>query len=143
MTTRKNATEAKQDINQTLLIETAANVRNMSERLFGASGDGGAIHFILTQHKELAEKMEHNKQELLDRIESTKKDLQGSIDGTKKELQTSIDGNKEKTDEAITTVDDKHDALNVKVNWFAGGIATLGVVLTSFLALFGIYHRSH
>ncbi|MFZ1974739.1 MAG: hypothetical protein WAU89_17970 [Candidatus Acidiferrales bacterium] len=127
---RKSATEAKQDINQTLLVQTATNVQNMSDRLFGANGDGGAIHFILTQHKELAEKMEHNKQELLDRI-----------DGTKKDLQTSIDSNKEKTDTAIQKVDDKHDSLNTRVNWFAGGIATLGTLITFLLAAFGIYHK--
>jgi hypothetical protein len=134
MASRKNATESKQDSNTILLIETATNVRNMTERLFGGVGqpDGGTLHFIVNQHKELATKLETNKQELLDRIESARS-----------ELRVQIDAKKTETDAAIKTISDAQIALDRKVNHFTTVAATVNTIFLGGMAALGLYHKAH
>ena len=134
MAPRKTATESKQDSNTILLIETATNVRNMNERLFGGIGqpDGGALHFIMNQHKELATRLETNKQELLDRIESTRGELRAQIDG--KQIET---------DAAVKVVSDAQIALDRKVNHFTTVAATVNTIFLGAMAALGLYHKAH
>jgi hypothetical protein len=93
------ATAGPQDDNQELLIKTATVVDGMNTRLFGANGDGGSIHFILEQHRELSGKLETNKQELLTKIESVRTDLSKKMDMQNTDLEGTVrDLRKDHTD---------------------------------------------
>jgi hypothetical protein len=109
---------------------TALELQN--RRLFGGDGMSGMLPAMIEQTKDLAKKLDANKDELLDRIEDAKKDLKASIDT-----------NKEKTDADIKEVRDSAADLSIKVNWFAGGLAALGTAATFVLGAIGIYHRAH
>jgi len=107
--------------NNKIIIETALNVKNMSERLFGGPGqpDGGAIHFIVAQHKELSEKLESNKQELLEKI----------------------DAKKAETDTAIEKVEKDQQDLDSKVNRVVTAGVTVNAIAGLLLAWLGVRHQ--
>jgi|ERR1700735_422695 hypothetical protein len=109
---------------------TALELQN--RRLFGGDGQTGSIPALFDLQHKLAEKLDRNKEDLVEKIE-----------GAKKDLQASIDGNKEKTDADIKEVREKAANLDIKVNWFAGGLAALGTAATFVLGAIGIYHRAH
>jgi hypothetical protein len=98
---------------------TALELQN--RRLFGGDGQQGSIPLLFQQHKELAAKMDATKDELATKLDDFKTVLTVKIDG----------------------VEDKHTALDKKVNWYAGGLAALGTGVTFVLAALGVYHKSH
>jgi hypothetical protein len=97
-----------------LLIKTATTVDLLNTRLFGGDGQIGAIPYMFEQHKQLTEKLDGNKEELLEKINIKKDELVEKIEEIKKD-----------TDVDIKEVMDKHDKLNSKVTWYAGGITAL------------------
>lgn len=109
--------------NDALLVETATTMKIMNERLFGGVGqaDGGALHFIMSQHEKLATRMETDKQELLDRI----------------------DVKKTETDLAVKIVADAQNMLDQKVNRFTTVAATVNTLFLGAMAALGFYHRAH
>lgn len=118
------------DDHKELLVKTATTVELLNTRLFGGDGQKGAIPFILEQHMDLAKQLDSNKHELIERIEEKKDQLMDKIDKTKQE-----------TDADIKVIEEKHESLNGKVNWFAGGIAALGTAATMIMTWFGIHHK--
>ena len=92
----KNATEDKQDANHDLLVETVTTVKLLNTRLFGGDGQVGALPNMLQQHEKLTAQLDTNRQALLDRIDSKKKEI----------------------DEDVKALAEKHESLNIKVNWF-------------------------
>lgn len=107
--------------NDALLIETSVNVKNMSERLFGGPGqpDGGALHYIMTQHTELAKRLEENKTELIAKIESVK---------------TSHG-------EEVAAVQKKQEDLDRKVNTVTTAGITVNAIAGIFLTWLGLRHH--
>ena len=104
---------------------TALELQN--KRLFGGDGMPGMLPAIIDQHKQLAQKIDANKDELAGRIEAAKTDLSNKMTEQK-----------EAVDEDIKAVDDKYNSLNVKVNWFAGGISTLTTAAGLVLGYIGL-----
>ena len=104
-----------------LLIETATTVRIMNERLFGGVGqaDGGALHFIMNQHRELADTLNKNKQELLDKIDATKQATEAEIDKVK----------------------DTYTILDRKVTRWSGALAAFEFVIMTGLTWMGIHYH--
>jgi hypothetical protein len=108
----------------------ATQLQNLNERLFGANGQTGALPFLVQQHKDVAQKLDDTKTELLNRIDTAKEDL-----------STKMGAQKEATDADIEKVDKKHNKLDKKVTWYAGGIAAIGGLLGVALTLLEIFHH--
>ena len=108
---------------------TALDLQN--KRLFGGEGMPGLLPAILQQHRDLDVKLDNNKNELLQKIETVKTDLSVTMTVQKKE-----------TDASIKAVDDKYNKLNVKVNWFAGGLSALGSAATLAMGYIGLRART-
>ena len=107
------------DDQRELLIKTATTVDLLNTRLFGADGQVGALPYILKQHEEISAKLDRNKQDLLDRIDKKKEEIDADV----KDLQ------------------EKHNNLNIKVNWFAGGLTALGTAATMVMSWVGLHHK--
>lgn len=105
--------------NQELLIKTATTVELLNTRLFGGEGQVGALPYILEKHEDLVQKLDVNKKELLDKIEAKKAE----------------------TDKDIEDIREEHHKLDVKINWFAGGLAALGSAATFVTAWMGLHHK--
>jgi len=104
-----------------LLIETATTLRIMNERLFGGPGqpDGGALHFIMSQHKDLRKQLDDNKQELLDKIDAKKAETDGDIKSVQQDFKD----------------------LDHKVTLWSGGLAVLEFLIVTGLTWMGVkYH---
>lgn len=133
--TRKMAKENTQaeTTKDRLLYETAVNVKNISERLFGGSGqpEGGALNYIMEQHKELARTIENNKKELLEKIEGvarqTATDLKVIVEKTDRDIKAGDD----KNSEAVKEVSEKQEATDKK----ADRIITIGGTVNSIALL--------
>lgn len=119
MPRKKLVTSEEQSSSHDLLVQTANTVDLLHSRLFGGDGQIGALAHMYQQQKELTEKLDSSKRELLDRIDAKKKDV----------------------DEDIKNLADKHESLNIKVNWFAGGLASLGTAATLLLGYIGIHNK--
>ncbi len=128
-----NATAGKQDDNQALLIKTSTIVDGMNTRLFGANGDGGAIHFILEQHRELAGKLEENKHELLTKIETAKNDLSQKLETRSTEVESKVEDLRK-----------DHTDLDKKVTgWSYVGTALQFLIMAALAAVGLKYKASH
>jgi hypothetical protein len=108
--------------NDALLIKTATTLQLMNERLFGGPGmpDGGAIHFIMGQHRALEEKMEENKKEVLEKIDEKKKE----------------------TDECVEKVEKKQDDLEAKFNRIIITGSVLNSMFIGMMAWLGWHHKT-
>lgn len=113
-----------------LLVKTATTVDLLHTRLFGGDGQTGALPYLLEQQKELTHKLDNNKQELLNKIEEKKDQLIEKMDVLKKA-----------TDDDIRELRSDTRLLERKVNWFAGGIATIGSIATLAMGWFAGFHN--
>lgn len=107
------------DDHKELLVKTATTVELLNTRLFGADGQMGALPYILKQHEDMSAKLDKNKQELLDKIDLKKKEIDTDVDELRKD----------------------HNNLNIKVNWFAGGLTALGTAATMVMSWVGLHHK--
>lgn len=97
---------------------TALELQN--QRLFGGNGMPGILPALIQQHKDLVVTLDTNKVELLGKIEAAKTELSNKM----------------------TVVDEKYNKLNVKVNWFAGGLSALGSAATLAMGYIGLRART-
>ena len=94
----------------------ATQIELQNNRLFGGNGQKGSIPALFELQQTLATKLDTNKNELVDKIDGFHKTLAGKIDD----------------------VEDKHNVLDKKMNWYAGGLAALGSAATLVMGYIGI-----
>ena len=102
-----------------LLVQTALTVELLNTRLFGGAGQKGAIPYMYEQHEALTKNLNDNKQELLDKIDLKKQEV----------------------DESISALEEKHNKLDKKVNWYTGGVAAIGAGATLILGWLGLHAK--
>jgi hypothetical protein len=104
---------------------TALEFQN--RRLFGGDGQPGSIPALFQLQHDLAAKLDANKDALMDKISAAKADLSAEM---------SVD--KQQVDEDIENLECRQQDLEKKINWYGGGIATLGAAATFVLGYLGL-----
>ena len=108
---------------------TALELQN--RRLFGGDGQTGSIPALFKLQQDLSEKLDSNKDALIEKIATVKM-----------ELSAEMGVDKIQVDKDIEDLEERHQNLENKINWYGGGIATLGAAATFVLGYLGLHAKA-